>query len=309
MTDERGGGLGVDTEAGAEHTDVSAFNEFDPTQTEETEYSPSLAQDHTVQSPSFDTTMNTSFFNMQTATTANLSHQEIAASDRQSLSRSMSRASSQSDESVKITTSSHNTNNDLSNYTGELGGNRQSGDSPAQYMGTMPSLDPVSESTVNISANAVSSSNAPIQNNVQNQSPPHTALNGITNSVPNLAAVIPDTGASSHGEYTAKPSQTLPAPSITEAIPAAKVVPPTPTTPAPRARLPHDKIGILEDRIKEDPRGDLEAWLNLIDEHKKRAKFDDARSVYERFLGVFPSAVCNTFAKSQPKVYGANYTH
>lgn len=59
----------------------------------------------------------------------------------------------------------------------------------------------------------------------------------------------------------------------------------------PRTRLPHDKIGILEDRIKEDPRGDVEAWLALITEHRSRNKFDDARAVYERFLKLFPQAV------------------
>jgi cleavage stimulation factor subunit 3 len=59
----------------------------------------------------------------------------------------------------------------------------------------------------------------------------------------------------------------------------------------PKARLPHDTVGILEDRIKEDPRGDLEAWLSLISEHRKRNKLDDARAVYERFFKVFPSAV------------------
>jgi cleavage stimulation factor subunit 3 len=59
----------------------------------------------------------------------------------------------------------------------------------------------------------------------------------------------------------------------------------------PRARLPHDRVGILEDRIKEDPRGDLDAWLSLISEHRKRNKLDDARAVYERFFKIFPSAV------------------
>jgi cleavage stimulation factor subunit 3 len=59
----------------------------------------------------------------------------------------------------------------------------------------------------------------------------------------------------------------------------------------PKARLPHDRVGILEDRIKEDPRGDLDAWLSLISEHRKRNKIADARAVYERFFKVFPSAV------------------
>lgn len=59
---------------------------------------------------------------------------------------------------------------------------------------------------------------------------------------------------------------------------------------ATRLRLPADIVGILEDRIKEDPRGDMDAWLALIDEQKKRHKIEDARAVYERFLKVFPQA-------------------
>ena len=69
-------------------------------------------------------------------------------------------------------------------------------------------------------------------------------------------------------------------------------VTPVPTSAAlPKARLPQDRIGILEDRIAEDPRGDIEAWLSLIEEHRRRHKHDDARAVFERFLKVFPSSV------------------
>ncbi|KKA20283.1 mRNA 3'-end-processing protein rna14 [Rasamsonia emersonii CBS 393.64] len=67
----------------------------------------------------------------------------------------------------------------------------------------------------------------------------------------------------------------------------------TPTTAVPsasRGRLPHDRVGILEDRIKEDPRGDMDAWLELINEHRSRNRIDMARDVYERFFKVFPSA-------------------
>merc|ERR1712225_200712 len=83
--------------------------------------------------------------------------------------------------------------------------------------------------------------------------------------------------------------------------PAAQVL--TSAAPAqdvslPKARLPHDRIGILEDRIKEDPRGDMQAWMALIDEHRKRNKLDDARAVYERFLKVFPQAAENIFGRS-----------
>jgi cleavage stimulation factor subunit 3 len=59
----------------------------------------------------------------------------------------------------------------------------------------------------------------------------------------------------------------------------------------PKARLPNDKIGILEDKIKEDPRGDIDSWLALINEHLSRDKLEDARAAYERFFQVFPQAV------------------
>ena len=69
-------------------------------------------------------------------------------------------------------------------------------------------------------------------------------------------------------------------------------------TPAPdspstsKGRLPHDRVGILEDRIQEDPRGDIPAWIELLNEHRGRSRIDSARDVYERFLQVFPFSVC-----------------
>lgn len=297
MTDNGVGGSGADIESSGGHADRSPYNELDLSQTVQTEFSPSRAQDLTAQPSSIDTSVYNTLSNMPVASlsgSANASHGDVAAYDRQSLSRSMSRASSQSTDSIKITTMTNDINKDLANHAGELSDTKPTGNVSARSVENMPSLDAVSDSTLNVSTNVVSSDNVLIQNDMQDQSSPNAAQNGTTNTVPNLAAVIPDTGASSHGEDTAKPSKTLPAPTATAADPPSKSTPPTPTVPTPRARLPHDKIGILEDRIKEDPRGDIGAWLSLIDEHKKRAKLDDARGVYERFFSVFPSAVCLT---------------
>ncbi len=55
-----------------------------------------------------------------------------------------------------------------------------------------------------------------------------------------------------------------------------------------KTRLAHDVIGILEDRIQEDPRGDPEAYIELIDELKSRHKENDVRNTYEAYLAVFP---------------------
>ncbi|KAJ9611979.1 mRNA 3'-end-processing protein rna14 [Cladophialophora chaetospira] len=57
-----------------------------------------------------------------------------------------------------------------------------------------------------------------------------------------------------------------------------------------KSRLAHDVVGILEDRIKDDPRGDLDAYLELIDEFKNRNKQEDVRRVYEDYLKIFPFA-------------------
>ena len=82
-------------------------------------------------------------------------------------------------------------------------------------------------------------------------------------------------------------------------IPAVKLTPATVlavpvsahSVTAPKARLPYDTTGLLEDRIKEDSRGDLEAWLSLISGHKRLNKLGEARVVYERFFRIFPTAV------------------
>lgn len=81
----------------------------------------------------------------------------------------------------------------------------------------------------------------------------------------------------------------------TEAKASSASVPPVPTnvpsnvTATPVASL--NPVTLLEARIKEDPRGDMDAWLNLIADHKRNSRLDDLRKVYNRFLEVFPQSV------------------
>ncbi|KAJ5793650.1 RNA-processing protein HAT helix [Penicillium paradoxum] len=63
-----------------------------------------------------------------------------------------------------------------------------------------------------------------------------------------------------------------------------------PDSPASKGRLAHDRVGMLEDRIQKDPRGDIPAWLELIAEHRSRNRLDSARETYDRFLEIFPMA-------------------
>ena len=117
--------------------------------------------------------------------------------------------------------------------------------------------------------------------------------NGVSHTLPIASATVPNAGSESFVESTAKKTSATPQTPSKEvkASNMSKTVSSTASGTAPRARLPHDRVGILEDRIKEDPRGDLDAWLSLIGEHRKRGKLDDARNVYERFFITFPSAV------------------
>ncbi|KPI41700.1 mRNA 3'-end-processing protein rna14 [Cyphellophora attinorum] len=94
-------------------------------------------------------------------------------------------------------------------------------------------------------------------------------------------------------ESSTKPPQPLSA----QAAAAAQIKPPASPTPLSSnvngtlrsSRLPHDTIGILEDRIKEDSRGDPDAYLELIQEYKNRNRQEDVRATYDRYLAVFPN--------------------
>lgn len=143
----------------------------------------------------------------------------------------------------------------------------------------------------NASINRLSTKDVLIQNDVQDQSASAVVQNGVSSTDSNRSVVSPDVGTISSIEFAAKPPQPASAAETIDAVSSAVEQATTPSIAAPKLRLPHDRIGILEDRIKEDPRGDLDAWLNLIGEHRKRGKLEDARKAYERFLGVFPSCV------------------
>ncbi|KAI8684487.1 MRNA 3'-end-processing protein RNA14 [Fusarium keratoplasticum] len=51
-----------------------------------------------------------------------------------------------------------------------------------------------------------------------------------------------------------------------------------------------DPVALLEARVKQDPRGDMDAWLNLIADHRRSSRLDQARTTYNRFLEIFPQA-------------------
>ncbi|KAK3618224.1 mRNA 3'-end-processing protein rna14 [Elasticomyces elasticus] len=99
------------------------------------------------------------------------------------------------------------------------------------------------------------------------------------------AAVPPELITQQQNDDEGKPPTTQPPTVAPTPQPQANgdAVPPTPTT----ARLPHDKVGRLEDRIKEDPKSDVEAWWELIGHYRDKDQLDNARAVYARMLEVW----------------------
>ncbi len=277
-------------DASGQRAESISSDEYDPSQTVQTETLPASTVQSNSNNPPLHETLSTASDTPLNPTSTSAAHGLREASA--SLSRSMSRTSSETSDSIAITTNQQEPSQTLPKNPAQDGETTSLGKDTAMAQGVSSALLPVSDSSVNVSTNHVSADNVPIQNGVQEPKHSDSVQNGVTDTVPNLAAVISDTGASSHSDSTVKPSDTLPAPSVLDTRSSVREEAATPISAAPKARLPHDKIGILEDRIKEDPRGDLDAWQNLINEHKKRGKLEDARNVYERFLVVFPSAVC-----------------
>ena len=90
-----------------------------------------------------------------------------------------------------------------------------------------------------------------------------------------------------------------PRPASTAQAQEAAKEPPKPeaaTNPAPPADAPPafgglDPVALLEARTREDPRGDMDAWLNLIANHKRTNNLEALRGAYNRFVEEFPQAV------------------
>lgn len=159
----------------------------------------------------------------------------------------------------------------------------------AKPSGSLLNVDDTSSNTPSPSVpqspnNARPAPNSSCNSASLSQPPQDVAANGIP-------------GGGGLGQYPARPTSAAEKSSSTEPAQNSPSQPQKPASPneapksLPRARLPHDRVGILEDRIQEDPRGDMEAWMTLLSEHKSRNKVDDVRNTYERMMKVFPTHV------------------
>lgn len=63
------------------------------------------------------------------------------------------------------------------------------------------------------------------------------------------------------------------------------------TAPGHGSAPSQDMVSILEARVNSDPRGDMDGWLALIAEYRRRNNLEEVRAIYDRFLKIFPQAV------------------
>ncbi|KAL9106940.1 MAG: hypothetical protein Q9227_008063, partial [Pyrenula ochraceoflavens] len=148
---------------------------------------------------------------------------------------------------------------------------------PAEITESAPSVAATAQGTVD------SSSHVPVPS-AQAESIPTPAPNGAASPISFV-----QNGAVQQIAGNNTPAQNLHDAPV-KAPSTSNGVLPNPTAALPKVRLPHDRVGILEDRIKEDPRGDMTAWFDLIREHKDRNKYQETCRTYDRFFKTFPSA-------------------
>ncbi|KAI6777943.1 mRNA 3'-end-processing protein-like protein [Emericellopsis cladophorae] len=96
-------------------------------------------------------------------------------------------------------------------------------------------------------------------------------------------APIPPATEEKAGEPAEAARSASAVPSTTDAV-AAQAPPPPPHIPG------IDPVQLLEARVNEDPRGDTDAWLELMAEYTRRENYEALRAAYDRCVNVFPQA-------------------
>lgn len=213
-----------------------------------------------------------------------LGGQAVNEDDGPSQSRSMSNSSSSSSP-VKIQVA--NVPSEADTPTAYLAA--ENGSENTESAEQAPTASAVASSDVSHSA---TTENVPPQDNVSIENLLDAVPHGVSHIVSESSALLPESGREGQ---TASVADVASVPPVTKSSEtkhtSTDMNKAISVSTLPKARLPHDKIGILEDRTRDDPRGDLDAWLELISEYRKRNKIQEARDTYERFFLVFPAAV------------------
>ena len=282
---------GVSGAASQQEADPASDDEYEPALAVQADPMITDAQDVSLFSSSFavkhnalPSTSTPQHGALPFATSSTQEHPDLDAQDQ---SRSMSPDSTQS--AKDDSTAMHRAEEEVMPDPVAADANDEHGAAGDITLANGDSLAQASHTAPSIVSDSISTSNLPLHNDVQDRPSPDIVQHGVAASNSAVPVPLPNSANTAQGKITNGP-QTVQSTSQAE-VPASTQSAISPTTALPKARLPHDRIGILEDRIKEDPRGDTEAWLALIAEHQKRGKTEDARNAYERLFTVFPWAV------------------
>ncbi|KAI5462320.1 hypothetical protein BGZ63DRAFT_354391 [Mariannaea sp. PMI_226] len=114
---------------------------------------------------------------------------------------------------------------------------------------------------------------------------------GPTNDAPNATTVLSHNHPEPSTTSTEVNTPTAPVAFVATPIaPTPPIAGPAASSNVTPAVTSLDPVALLEARVKQDPRGDMDAWLNLIADHRRSNRLDQARNAYNRFLEVFPQA-------------------
>ncbi|KAL8698525.1 MAG: hypothetical protein Q9201_006522 [Fulgogasparrea decipioides] len=286
----------VQYEAGAadgKQTESTSSDEYDPAQAVPDTFSPAPPQDRLLSPGAVKQNSSLQSLGQPLNADSNIAatgpkDQAVDEDDGRSQSRSMS-GSSSSSSPVTIQTNNVPFKVDASAEPGPVGNAGLQNPSATSEGAVQVSTSPAIHSP-NLGSNSVAKHVQP-QGDVSIHQLPDIIQNGVAQTISDPTASLSEAGREAQPESTNETSTAVPAlqdsDTKTSTTDQGQVAP---TTTLPKARLPHDKIGILEDRTQEDPRGDMEAWLSLISEYRKRSKLQEARATYERFFTFFPAA-------------------
>ncbi|KAK3941999.1 hypothetical protein QBC46DRAFT_428204 [Diplogelasinospora grovesii] len=118
------------------------------------------------------------------------------------------------------------------------------------------------------------------QSNSSHRSPPQASTNhNVSADAPSRVSAMPQVNAAVVAPANGGPGD------------AAAAASSAPAAAASSARqVPQDRIAMLEERVKDDPRGALDAWMALITDYRAKNNLEETRQIYERFLAIFPTA-------------------
>ncbi|KAL8726906.1 MAG: hypothetical protein Q9166_006395 [cf. Caloplaca sp. 2 TL-2023] len=303
---EAGGAEGKQTES-------TSSDEYDPAQAVPDAFSPHPPQDNlfslgVVNQPSYIRTSDLPSNPSGNVAATGPPDQAVDEDDGRSQSRSMS-GSSSSSSPVNIHSSNVPFRVEVDTPAAAIAEENADSQIPFDSVGTSDQAPQTAAiSSLDLTSSAITEKPQP-QNDSSIEKLPSVVSNGVSHSVPESSTPLPESRLEGQAEILADGAPVHPVLDASETkSTTTDLIQSIAASAPPKARLPNDKIGILEDRTQADPRGDMDAWLELISEYQKRNKVQEARNTYERFFLVFPAAAAQwvAYARMENDLHNLN---